>query len=89
MSHATFVNPTHPVPVLFQVELLSSTMDRLTVAWKAAQAVATLPFDTMRAQYAEAVRAGWLPRSMLASRDVGRAIGALEELTLGPLARRR
>ncbi|MDE2454794.1 MAG: hypothetical protein KGL43_14470 [Burkholderiales bacterium] len=48
----------------------------------------TLPFDGAREQYACAVRAGLLPNSMLASRDVERTLDALERLTLGPLARR-
>ena len=48
----------------------------------------SLPFDAAREQYAQAVRLGWLPRSMLASRDVERALDAWEKLSLGPLARR-
>jgi len=46
-----------------------------------------LPFDVARAQYARAVQVGLLERSMLASRDFSRAVGALEQLTLGPWAR--
>jgi hypothetical protein len=47
-----------------------------------------LPFDAARAQYGAAVRWGLLPRSMLASRDFEKTLGALERLALGPLARR-
>jgi hypothetical protein len=47
-----------------------------------------LPFDMAREQYAKAVKAGFLPSSMLASRDVGRALDACEKVTLGPWARR-
>lgn len=47
-----------------------------------------LPFDMAREQYAKAVKAGFLPHSMLASRDVGRALDACEKVTLGPWARR-
>jgi hypothetical protein len=47
-----------------------------------------LPFDSARAQYAQAVRAGLVQRSMLASRDFELALGAMEQATLGPLARR-
>ena len=47
-----------------------------------------LPFDIARAQYAQAVQLGLVERSMLASRDFGRTLGAIEQLTLGPLARR-
>jgi hypothetical protein len=48
-----------------------------------------LPFDMARAQYARAVEAGLVQRSMLASRDVHRTISALEHLALGPWARSR
>jgi hypothetical protein len=47
-----------------------------------------LPFDIARAQYAQAVQLGLLKRSMLASRDFARTVGAMEQLALGPLARR-
>lgn len=46
-----------------------------------------LPFDIVRAQYARAVQLGLIERSMLASRDFSRTVGALEQLTLGPWAR--
>lgn len=48
-----------------------------------------MPFDTLRAQYAGAVKAGLVERSMLAARDFERAVSAMEQLALGPLARRR
>lgn len=47
-----------------------------------------LPFDALRAQYAGAVVAGWLPRSLIASGRFERAVGVMEAATLGPLARR-
>ncbi len=46
-----------------------------------------LPFDVARAQYARAVQVGLIERSMLASRDFSRTVGALEQLALGPWAR--
>lgn len=46
-----------------------------------------LPFDVMRAQHAQAVRAGLVARSMLESRDFERHVNALEHLALGPFAR--
>jgi hypothetical protein len=46
-----------------------------------------LPFDVMRSQHAQAVHAGLLANSMLASRDFERAVDALEHITLGPFAR--
>lgn len=62
--------------------------DGLAAGWKVIQAIVCLPFDAMSAQYTNAVRAGLIENSILASRDVGRAIESLERLTLGPFARR-
>ena len=47
-----------------------------------------LPFDAARAQYAKGVQVGLIERSMLASRDFECALGTLEKLSLGLLARR-
>lgn len=54
----------------------------------AATEMLTWPFDAMRAQYANAVRAGLIERSILASRDFEVAVAQLERWSLGPLARR-
>ena len=45
-------------------------------------------FDLARAQYAAAVHAGLIERSLLASGAFERRLGMLERLTLGPWARR-
>jgi CO dehydrogenase/acetyl-CoA synthase beta subunit len=47
-----------------------------------------LPFDALRAQYAGAVQAGFIARSLLASARFERALAGLERLVWGPLARR-
>jgi hypothetical protein len=47
-----------------------------------------LPFDCLRAQHAAGVLAGAWPRSMLESTRFERQLGAIEQLALGPLARR-
>lgn len=47
------------------------------------------PFEALRFQYANAVKAGLLQRSILASGRLERAIDRLEGLILGPLARQR
>jgi hypothetical protein len=47
-----------------------------------------LPFDSIRAQYAGAVSAGIIERSLIASGTFERALGAIEQFVLGPLARR-
>lgn len=53
------------------------------------QAVLSLPFDLARQNYAMAVRAGLIERSMLASAKFGKALIHLEAIALGPLARSR
>jgi hypothetical protein len=47
-----------------------------------------LPFDMAREQYAKSVRAGLVERSLLASARFERSLSALEEITLGFMARR-
>jgi hypothetical protein len=47
------------------------------------------PFDALRFHYASAVAAGLAPRSILAAGRLERALGLLEALVLGPLARHR
>jgi hypothetical protein len=47
------------------------------------------PFDAMRHHYASIVMAGLMPRSIVASARLERALDTLESLILGPLARRR
>ena len=69
---------------------------KLPVAWTQTsqmsrsmlQQFAAMPFDLAREEYARCVRAGWLPRSMLAARDVSRTLDLCERLVLGPWARR-
>jgi hypothetical protein len=46
-----------------------------------------LPFDMAREQYAQSVRWGWTPRSLLASARFNQMLNALEKLMLGPWAR--
>jgi hypothetical protein len=47
-----------------------------------------LPFDMAREQYAKSVRAGLVERSLIASARFERTLSALEQLTLGFMARR-
>jgi hypothetical protein len=55
----------------------------------AAQPILALPFDAIRQNYAGAVIAGLVPRSLLESARLERWLGALEAVTLGSLARCR
>lgn len=54
----------------------------------AAKALLRAPFDAMREQYAQGVRAGLIERSLLASARFAHKLDALERATLGPWARR-
>ena len=53
------------------------------------QAGLAAPFEAARLHYAGAVLAGLVPRSLLASARLERALDAAEKLCLGALARRR
>ena len=46
-----------------------------------------LPFDLAREQYANAVRAGLIERSMLGWAKFERTVSTMEKLVLGPWAR--
>lgn len=54
---------------------------------KASMQLFGLPFDMARHQYAYAQQVGLIAPSMVAGAKFGRAVGALETLTLGPWAR--
>lgn len=66
---------------------ISPTADNVAVFTGLAMDAMALPFDVARAQYARAVQLGLIERSMLASRDFARTLGAIERLALGPWAR--
>jgi hypothetical protein len=54
---------------------------------KASRGLFGLPFDAMRLQYANAVRAGLIEPSLLASGRFDHAVTALEQMAYGPFAR--
>lgn len=54
---------------------------------KASMQLFGLPFDIARHQYAYAQQVGLIAPSIVAGAKFGRAVGALETLTLGPWAR--
>lgn len=84
MSHVAEVACRSAIAVP-QAASFGQSLERSIRAGKLAFA---LPFDALRAQYAGAVVAGWLPRSLIASGRFERALGVMEAATLGPLARR-
>lgn len=57
-------------------------------AGRTAQLLLGLPFDLAREHYAKAVRAGLIERSMMGWAKFEQSLVALEQLTLGPWARR-
>jgi hypothetical protein len=61
--------------------------DSVVALAKSSSDVMALPFDIARDQYASAVRAGLIERSLLASARFGQTLNALERMTLGPWAR--
>lgn len=50
--------------------------------------VLALPFDMAREQYAKSARAGLIESSIIASARFEHAVSAMEQLTLGGMARR-
>jgi len=55
---------------------------------RCASAWLALPFDIARQQYSRAVQAGLIERSMIRSARFGRLLNAVEQLALGPFARK-
>lgn len=88
MSPWTVTAQVPPVVTIFTGEVLPAVITSACVAVRVGIGILRLPFDAAREQYAQGVQAGLIGRSMLASRDLECALGALEQLTLGPLARR-
>ena len=60
----------------------------VTSAVSVARGALQWPFDTMREHYANAVRAGLVERSLIASAQFERKVAVLEQSLLGACARR-
>jgi hypothetical protein len=80
---------TQSHPLALTRTVLPAASDTAAAMAQAGVALLRWPFDAARMQYAGGVHAGLFERSMLAARDFEGALGALERLTLGPLARYR
>lgn len=63
-------------------------MSRSSTLGQTASLFLALPFDLARANYAKAVRFGFIKESMLKSAKFEQKLSAMERLTLGPWARR-
>lgn len=74
-----------PAPIL--TESARSDVHLAKSIAKASMQLFGLPFDMARHQYAYAQQVGLIAPSMVAGAKFGRAVGALETLTLGPWAR--
>lgn len=64
-------------------------LEPASMALNVTQSCLAAPFEAMRSQYAGAVAAGLVAKSLLASARLERSLDSLEKLCLGPLARRR
>jgi hypothetical protein len=78
---------TAPPAMSFTCGILPAIAESASASARVGMGILRLPFDAARAEYARGVQVGLIERSMLASRDFECALGALERLTLGPLAR--
>jgi len=87
MSASNLIANTAPLPIAITFAILPAVADSASAVAQAGLDILRLPFDSARAQYARGVQVGLIERSILASRDFECALGALERLTLGPLAR--
>ena len=74
-------------PALTAKDTASRDMHLAKSIAKASMQLFGLPFDMARHQYAYAQQVGLIAPSMVAGAKFGRAVGALETLTLGPWAR--
>jgi hypothetical protein len=88
MSPSNLIARTAPLPMALACAVLPVVADSASAVAQVGMGILRLPFDAARAQYARGVQVGLIERSILASRDFECALGALERLTLGPLARR-
>jgi hypothetical protein len=88
MSSSTLRAKTVPLMLPLTSGFLPAVAASASAAVQVGVGVLRLPFDAARAQYAKGVQVGLIERSMLASRDFECALGALEQLSLGLLARR-
>ena len=88
MTPSTLTAKTAPLVLPLACGVFPAVTATVSAALQVGVGALRLPFDAARAQYAKCVQVGLIERSMLASRDFECALGALEKLSLGLLARR-
>jgi len=89
MLRSNLIPETQPLPMAATRTVLPAVSAGAAAMAKVGVGLLRMPFDAARTQYARGVQVGLFKRSMLAARDFEGTLGALERLTLGPLARHR
>jgi hypothetical protein len=89
MLRSNLIPETRPLPMAATPTVLPAVSAGAAAMANVGVGLLRMPFDAARTQYARGVQVGLFERSMLAARDFEGALGALERLTLGPLARHR
>lgn len=89
MLPSNLILETEPLPLAITRAVLPAMLDSATAMVQVGVGILRWPFDAARTEYARGVQVGLFKRSILAARDFEVSLGALERLTLGPLARHR
>jgi hypothetical protein len=89
MLPSNLMPESQSLPLALTRKLLPAASDAAAAMAQAGVGLLRWPFDAARTLYAGGVHAGLFERSMLAARDFEGALGAVERLSLGPLARYR
>jgi hypothetical protein len=87
MSASHLISEEHSLSMAVTRTVLPAVTESAIAVAQVGMGALRWPFDAARVQYALGVQTGLFKRSILASRDVEGVLGALERLSLGPLAR--
>jgi hypothetical protein len=87
MLPSNLISQTQSLPIAVTRTVLPAMTESAAAVAHAGLGIVRWPFDAARVQYALGVQGGLFKRSILASRDFEGELGALERMTLGPLAR--
>lgn len=87
MSASRVIPEREPLPMTVTRTVLPAVTESAIAVAQLGMGALRWPFDVARVQYALGVQTGLFKRSILASRDFEGVLGALERLSLGPLAR--
>jgi hypothetical protein len=87
MSASHLISEKESLPMAITRTVLPAVTESAIAVAQVGMGALRWPFDAARVQYALGVQMGMFKRSILASRDFEGVLGALERLSLGPLAR--